>query len=185
MTGSGVLSLEDLMAAMQKGDRTAAHDLLKAAWVIAGIQVRRFLGASGIFDAALVEDIVQDALVAVYEKRNTYDPSHPFIPWLTAIARYKTIDRLRRSKRRRTEALDDLPAEPEAKTVPPEVAVDLERLLSQLPERARRAVELVKIQGLTHAQAGAELGLGESALKVLVHRTLKRLRGDAWSEGDG
>ena len=33
---------------------------------------------------AMVEDAVQDALIAIHDKRHTYDPERPFKPWLVA-----------------------------------------------------------------------------------------------------
>lgn len=172
------------MAAMQRGDKEAARDLLKAATVIIKIAARRTLTASRISDAPLIDDIVQETLLAVYDKRHTYDPTQPFIPWLMAIARYKAIDRLRRSKWRQTMTLDDTIDALPAPSSDPEVAIEVERLLATLPERSRRAVELVKLQGFSHAEAAAKLGVGEGALKVIVHRALRRLRGSA-EDSDG
>ena len=46
----------------------------------------------------MIEDAVQDVLLAIHEKRHTYDPKRSLAPWLAAIARYKWIDRLRSLK---------------------------------------------------------------------------------------
>jgi RNA polymerase sigma-70 factor (ECF subfamily) len=165
------------MAALQRGDREAARDLLAAARTVATVQAGRILRQSGVRDANLTEDVVQETLLAIYEKRHTYDPAQPFVPWLNAITRYKAVDLMRRAKWRRTEALDVDRSEQAAPHADPDVAIELERLLATLPLRARRAVELVKIQGFTHAEVALQMGVGESALKVLVHRALKRLRG--------
>ena len=178
MPGAGESTLESLMAALQRGDRDAARDLLAACRTIATVQAGRTLRLSGIKDRSLVEDVVQETLLAIYEKRHTYDPSQPFVPWLMAIARYKGIDLLRRSKGYKTFALDEKVAEPEVSSVDPDIAIELERLLVTLPDRARRAVELVKIQGFSHAEVAHQFGVGESALKVMVHRALKRLKGE-------
>ncbi|MFZ8528631.1 sigma factor, partial [Staphylococcus aureus] len=56
---------------------------------------------------AMVDDAVQDTLIAIHEKRHTYDPERPFKPWLMAVARYKWIDRLRSMSRSRTEELPE------------------------------------------------------------------------------
>ena len=45
-----------------------------------------------------VEDIVQDALIALHTRRASYDPTRPFLAWAYAIARYKLIDHLRRHR---------------------------------------------------------------------------------------
>src|SRR5713226_5357886 len=44
------------------------------------------------------EDLVQEALIAIHTRRHTYDRSQLFTPWVYAIARYKFLDYLRRTK---------------------------------------------------------------------------------------
>src|SRR6516165_1135889 len=48
--------------------------------------------------AVEAEDLVQEALIAIHTRRHTYDPSQPFTPWVYAIARYKFLDYLRRTR---------------------------------------------------------------------------------------
>ena len=81
-----------LMAAAQVGDANAYRILLSelSAWL------RRYFARR--LPRAMTEDAVQDVLLAIHEKRHTYDPTRPFGPWLAAIARYKWIDRLRSLK---------------------------------------------------------------------------------------
>ena len=52
---------------------------------------------------------------------------------------------------------------------------DLERLLQELPSLQRQAIELTKLEGLSIAEASTRTGASESAIKVQVHRGLKRL----------
>jgi RNA polymerase sigma-70 factor (ECF subfamily) len=42
------------------------------------------------------EDLVQETLMAIHTRRDTYDVAEPLTPWIHAIARYKLIDHLRR-----------------------------------------------------------------------------------------
>ena len=56
-----------------------------------------------------------------------------------------------------------------------ESAYDLTRLLSQLPDKMRRAIQSVKLDGLSVAEAASQCGMSESAVKVNVHRGLKAL----------
>ena len=39
-----------------------------------------------------VEDLVQEALLAVHNQRHTYDPGQPLSAWVYAIARYKLVE---------------------------------------------------------------------------------------------
>jgi RNA polymerase sigma-70 factor (ECF subfamily) len=52
---------------------------------------------------------------------------------------------------------------------------DLETLLSGLPKAQQQAIALIKLEGLSGTEASRRTGVSASALKVQVHRGLKRL----------
>jgi len=56
-----------------------------------------------------------------------------------------------------------------------ESALDLERLLQQLPDAARVSIRDVKLRGFSVAETAQRRGLSESMVKVSIHRGLKRL----------
>ena len=125
-----------------------------------------------------VEDLVQETLLALHLKRGTYDPSLPVSAWVLAIARHKLVDLWRR--RGRQDALHDpLDSVDEAllHSVDDEGLArrDLGQLLQMLPEAQRRAIVLTKLEGLSVAEASVKTGASVSAIKVQVHRGLKRL----------
>jgi len=168
--------LRALMVAGLKGD-AAAHRALLAALTghLRSYYKGRLSRASR--EPEEVEDLVQEALMAVHIKRHTYDPSQLLTPWVYAIARYKLIDYLRRS--RSTTA--DIPIDDAEGLIghtdqtATESSLDMERLLSSLPNKARLAIQYVKLQGLSVAEAAARCGMSESAIKVNVHRGIKAL----------
>lgn len=127
--------------------------------------------------ASEAEDLVQEALVAIHTRRQTYDRDQPFTPWVHAIARYKLIDHLRHTR----SSMSDVPIEDAGEViarddhVEAESALDLNRLLARLPDKMRRAIRCVKLDGLSVAEAAARCGMSESAIKVNVHRGLKAL----------
>jgi RNA polymerase sigma-70 factor (ECF subfamily) len=127
--------------------------------------------------ATEAEDLVQEALIAIHTGRHTYDPAEPFTPWMQAIARYKLVDHLRRTRASLAEApIDDktdVMAQDDHAGV--ESAYDLQRLLARLPDKMRRAIECVKIEGMSVAETASLCGVSESAVKVNVHRGLKAL----------
>jgi len=69
------------MAAAQPGDAASYRRLL---WLEQYFRRR--------LPMAMVEDAVQATLIAIHEKRHTFDPRRRFKPWLAAIARHKWID---------------------------------------------------------------------------------------------
>lgn len=54
------------------------------------------------------EDLVQETLVALHTRRESYDPNYPLTAWMYAIARYRLIDHLRRAKHRNHASLDGI-----------------------------------------------------------------------------
>jgi RNA polymerase sigma-70 factor (ECF subfamily) len=113
----------------------------------------------------------------VHTRRDTYDRSQLFTPWLYAIARYKLLDYLRRTKVSfrdiPTDDAEDLIAQNDLDGV--ESAYDLDNLLATLQPKARRAIRDMKLQGLSVRETAAKTGMSESAVKVSVHRGLKAL----------
>lgn len=136
---------------------------------------RYFLRRLGRDRAADTEDLVQETLMAVHTRRETYDTAMPFTPWLHAIARYKLIDHLRRSYRDRTVPIDegtDLLAD-EGDAI--DSRLDAETVLAALPAKQRSMVRAVKLEGHSIADVATRTGLSPSAVKVTIHRSLRAL----------
>lgn len=123
------------------------------------------------------EDLVQETLIALHTRRHTYDRNQLLTPWVHAIARYRLIDFLRRTRRAhlavQVEDAEDLIAEDESPAV--ESRLDLEDLLGQLKPKTRQVIQWVKLDGLSVSEAAGRSGMSESAIKVTVHRGLKAL----------
>ena len=126
-----------------------------------------------------VEDLVQETLLALHLQRGTYDPALPVSAWMHAIARHKLVDLMRRRGRHEAlhDSLDEIDDDRHPAATPDARPAqrDLARLLDTLPEAQRRAIVLTKIEGLSVAEAAARGGVSVSALKVQVHRGLRRL----------
>lgn len=127
------------------------------------------------------EDVVQEVLLALHQKRGTWDPTRPFLPWLHAMADYKLIDAARRlgRVRRRTvdEPVEDMADRLAAPSVP-DLAValaDPERAIAGLPSRERGVVAALGIEGLSVQGAAARFSISEAAVRVAFHRGLARL----------
>src|ERR1700733_11273616 len=87
--------LRNLMLRSLAGDAAAYRLFLDELTARLRAYLRRRLG--GLPDE--VEDLLQELLLAVHNKRHTYDPKQPLTAWVQAIARYKLVDLLRRRSR--------------------------------------------------------------------------------------
>ena len=130
-----------------------------------------------------IEDLVQETLIAVHTRRATYDRSRAFTAWLFAIARYKMIDHFRRRRHEcPIESLEEfLTAEDfEEASI---AQMDVNRLLEGLPAKQANAIRETRIDGLSVAETATRAGIGQSDVKVSIHRGLKalaaRIRGES------
>ncbi|HSO42575.1 MAG TPA: sigma-70 family RNA polymerase sigma factor [Rhodospirillales bacterium] len=168
------------MAAAQDGDRAAYERLLREITpLLRRVAARRLYQAA----AADIEDVVQDVLLSVHAVRHTYDPGRPFLPWLMAIHRHRLADWQRRSMRRAAnevavESLEETFAGGAANTDGEETLrrSEIRARVAGLPPAQRKAVELLKLEGLSLKEAAKQTGLSETALKVATHRAMKALR---------
>jgi RNA polymerase sigma-70 factor, ECF subfamily len=152
-----------------EGDSRAYRQLLgELSRYLRGYFARRIGGSE-------VEDLVQDTLLAVHSKRDTYDRALPFTPWTYAVARYKLVDHLRRGRARYVPLEDagELLALENAEEST--VRSDVRRLLERLPTRQRMLIEDVKLQGLPVEKAARNRGVTAASARVMLHRSLKRL----------
>lgn len=125
-----------------------------------------------------VEDLVQEALLAVHNQRHTYDPAQPLSAWVQAIARYKLVDLWRRRAVHETlnDPLDEaMEVFSDSDTEAAEARRDLNKLLAELPDQQRLPIVHTKLEGLSVKETADLTGMSESAIKVGVHRGLKAL----------
>jgi RNA polymerase sigma-70 factor, ECF subfamily len=168
--------LRALMTASLDGDGASYHALLQrlTGYLRAYYRHRFARIGRGPTEA---EDLLQEVLIAVHTHRHTYDRLQPFTPWIHAIARYKFLDYLRRTKSSYKDlpisSAEDLTAKTDIAAV--ESGLDLQRLMSKISSKARKVIQYVKLEGLSVSEAASRCGMSESAVKVTVHRGLKAI----------
>lgn len=130
-------------------------------------------------DPAAAEDVVQDVFVRVLKYRESFRDGGSVLPWLFTTARNACWDHLR--KRGREEPTDEirevspgpLPLREAEKR---EELLLLERALGRLPDDTRDLILLAKFGDMRYDDLAPMVGCTVGALKVRVHRALKRLR---------
>jgi RNA polymerase sigma-70 factor (ECF subfamily) len=136
---------------------------------------------------ARAEDLVQQTLLHIHCARGRFIRGAPVTPWAFAIARRLLIDETRKNRLDGARTSDpegdrayenavavDRPADEQVHSS--ELARMIRRELDRLPEGQRAAFELVKHEGLSHAEAADVLGTTVMAVKLRAHRTYEALR---------
>lgn len=165
------IELRALMLAGLAGDAAAYRLLLETLQQQLGGYFRRRLGG----DVAEVDDLVQDTLIAIHTRRGTYDRTQLLTAWVYAIARHKLIDQFRRRGRAAMVPVEDsgLFVADESGSV--DARLTIERALAGLPATTQSLIRDIKLRELSNAEAAAARGMSETAVKVAVHRGLKKV----------
>lgn len=168
MDGRGEAELARLINAADAGDEKAYREFLYQArkFVSAFVRHRTFTG--GIDP----EDVVQETLIAVHNKRHTRRPDMPVTPWLYAIARYKLVDTLRRRNRRREVTIDGIAETLAAPQTAAARSWEVDHALQRLAPGQLAVVTAVSVHGRSISETAQELGMKEPAVRVALHRGL-------------
>lgn len=156
------------MQAALAGDQGAYHLLLTdlRPWLMAYFSKR--------IHPRAVEDLVQDTLMTLHNKRQTFNPDYPFGPWIAAVARHRWIDHMRATLRYIEMELDDdlfiqdIKRDEYAKH-------DVQTLLKLIPSGQAQVIEMVKLREMSIEEVSRQTGRSPSSVKVMVHRGMKKM----------
>lgn len=162
---------QELVQDTRKGERGAYVELIqrysRLAYSCAYLTCR---------DMHEAEDISQDAFIKAHAKIGSLRDDSQFRPWLMTIVKNLSRDHHRRKARKPELVERDVP-EPDHEAYQGEVRRRILDAVAELPENYREAVLLRYIEGWSTTRILEVTGLGEGALKSLLHRGLGKLRG--------
>ncbi len=173
----------------QLDDATVVSRVLAGEVALFELIIRRYnqrlfrVTRSILKDDAEAEDAMQDAYVNAFAKLATFRGEAKLSTWLTRIALYEALGRLK--KRRGGMSIiddeesimaDESPSSPEHDAFTGELRALLERAVDGLPAGLRAAYVLRDVEAMSTAEAAACLEIGEDALKMRLSRARSLLR---------
>lgn len=126
-----------------------------------------------------IEDVLQEILISLHRARHTYDGGRPLMPWVFAIAQFRINDHLRKLYAQPQDMVDiDAIAETLGSDVTKagEENESVEELLKDTPEREKRILTMMYVEGRTAKETAYHMEMKESAVKVAAHRAIKKVR---------
>ena len=166
-----------LVARCARGDESALAQLYdRYSSVSYGLAMRI------VRDAALAEDVVQEAFLAAWRGASRFDEGRSKVStWLLSLVHHKAVDLVRREEARPKPAGEDAPERPDDADVAREVvraddAAAVRRALVQLTAPQRQVLELAYFGGLTQSELAEHLGEPIGTIKSRTHAALGRLR---------
>jgi len=135
-------------------------------------------------DAASAEDLMQDVMLAVWRRAESYDPAQAGVgTWIFTIARNRRIDAARRERRPALDAEDpalrpEPPAAADQVTAAQQWEERLGTALRELPPEQSEMVRLAYYEDRSHSDIAQKLniplGTVESRLRLAVARLRSR-----------
>lgn len=131
-------------------------------------------------DAALAEDLVQEAFIRAWNKLHLFEGKSAFGTWLHRLAANVALsDRRIRVRRVARELPMDETVERTAvgdRDLQVGLRADLEQAIGSLPERARTVLVLFDIEGYRHDEIADLTGMAVGSSKAQLHRARKLVR---------
>jgi RNA polymerase sigma-70 factor (ECF subfamily) len=173
----------------QLDDDTVVARVLAGEVALFELIIRRYnqrlfrITRSVLKDDAEAEDAMQDVYVNAFGKLATFRGEAKLSTWLTRIALYEALGRLK--KRRGGMSIiddeesimaDESQSSPEQNAFTGELRTLLERAVDALPSGLRAAYVLRDVEAMSTAEAAACLEIGEDALKMRLSRARSLLR---------
>ena len=129
------------------------------------------------------EDIVQETLIKVWDKRDSWSEIESIEAFSLTICRNLALDHQRRMENRHL-SLDETPIErPDSRSLSPAEAMIstdrislVRRLVDSLPEKQRSCMQLRDFEGKSYREIAQVLGITEDQVKVNIFRARQTIK---------
>lgn len=179
------LNEQQLIERLKQGDNAAFRE------VVEGTKGLVYNTALGIVQSGEdAEDVTQEVFVQLYESIRSFKGESKLTTWLYRIAVSKSMDHLRKKKRKKRfafvqslfgvneELVHDPPdfVHPGVSLDNKEKAAHLFKAVDQLPEKQKVAFTLNRLEGLSYQEISDIMNLSIASVESLLHRARKNLR---------
>lgn len=129
------------------------------------------------------EDIVQDTLIKVWNRRDSWDAIESMEAFALTICRNLALDRMRLHDNRNASLDDESQGErpdsasnPLERTVQREKVAIVKSLVDNLPEKQRSCMQLRDFEGKSYKEIAGVLGITEDQVKVNIFRARQTIK---------
>ena len=133
---------------------------------------------------AEAEDVVQDTMIKVWNRREQWDEIESIEAFCLTICRNLSLDRMRKLENQNQsleEGEHDSPdhsysSNPEEQAMQRDRVELIRRLISELPEKQRSAMHLREFEGKSYKEIASIMAISEEQVKVNIFRARQAIR---------
>jgi RNA polymerase sigma-70 factor (ECF subfamily) len=133
-------------------------------------------------DSTEAEDIVQETLIKVWDKREAWDSIDSIEAFSLTICRNLALDHIKRQDHQNDSLDDSADNRPDQSSNPDEQMIQrdrinlVKRLVDQLPEKQRSCMQLRDFEGKSYKEIAQVLGITEEQVKVNIFRARQTVK---------
>ena len=181
-----ILSSEDLMARIAKGDQEAFEILVNRHQTSVLNLIYRFIG-----DRTQAKDLAQEVFLKVWQSAKSYEPKAKFTTWIYRITANLCFNELKSSRRKKwflfhqpdehsgntiEKTLSDSAPSAEDLLLDKERSRQISDALQSLPDNQRMALILRRYDDLSYKEIARIIGCSVSAVESLLVRAKRTLQ---------
>lgn len=133
-----------------------------------------------VADNETARDIMQDGFVRIFTKIDQYNGSGAFSAWIRQIFVNTALDYLVKNKMvRMSVSVDSIPdsfGEFDTSIIKQVTADDLIECIAELPDKSRAIFNMYAIEGFSHAEIAAKMGMQENSIRAIFSRARKHVQ---------
>jgi len=133
---------------------------------------------------AEAEDVVQDTMIKVWNRREQWDQIDSIEAFCLTICRNLSVDRMRKMSSQ-SQSLDDemvdapdnsYSSNPEEQAMQQDRISLIRRLINSLPEKQRSVMQLRDFEGKSYKEIAAVMAISEEQVKISIYRARQAIR---------
>ena len=133
---------------------------------------------------AEAEDVVQETMIKIWNRRDQWDEIESIEAFCLTICRNLAVDKMRKIEGQNQsldEVANDAPdrsysSNPEEQAMQQDRIELIRRLIGQLPEKQRSAMQLRDFEGKSYKEIATIMGISEEQVKVNIFRARQAIR---------
>lgn len=131
---------------------------------------------------AEAEDVVQDTLIKVWNRRDTWHELDSIEAFCLTVCRNQALDRLRKKENDHDSLEQNTGLQPLASSNPQEKMIEKDKLelvrkiINSLPEKQRSCMQLRDIEGKSYKEVAKALDISEEQVKVNIFRARQAIK---------
>lgn len=167
---------EDILQGIKAGDKRALTVLYNMYWKVLYISSYNLLK-----NKEVCEEIIQDVFIDLWNKKKELEIKVSLKSYLYACVRYKVFAEFRKNKIIRVELFEELDKRlqyttPETKMMHDELEIQIQLIVSSLPEKCKKVYQLSRNEQLSHKEIAERLDISIKTVENHITNALRVLR---------